>query len=271
MVAQWDLRNPETGMMIAKVPNSVYALDYSSTKGILALGHNYDGVHFIEVEQKKEIFSVNLTKAAIFDVRFIDNILLVGTGDGTLFVFDVENRVTITSLKLCSQRIRTIEVHPFEELVAVGASDNKIRIIETATWSVLNEFNAHKNSVFSAKYSPDGNFLLSVGRDAQIRVWDVKAGYMEFEQIPAHLYAINDLAFSPDGQYFVTCSLDKSIKVWDYQKLKLLKVIDKARHAGHGTSVNKLLWSSYNNLLVSCSDDRTISVWDLNFEHSEGE
>jgi WD40 repeat protein len=60
--------------------------------------------------------------------------------------------------------------------------------------------------------------------------------------------------------------MDKSIKVWDRASRKLLKVIDKSRHAGHGTSVNKLVWMKYNDLLVSCSDDRTISVWDVKFE-----
>ena len=60
--------------------------------------------------------------------------------------------------------------------------------------------------------------------------------------------------------------MDKAIKVWDAKTFKLLKVIDKARHAGHGTSVNKLLWMNYKDTLVSCSDDRTISLWDINFK-----
>jgi WD40 repeat protein len=60
--------------------------------------------------------------------------------------------------------------------------------------------------------------------------------------------------------------MDKSIKVWDLEELKLLKVIDKARHAGHGTSVNKLLWNT--NMLLSASDDRSISAWDMEFKDS---
>jgi WD40 repeat protein len=79
------------------------------------------------------------------------------------------------------------------------------------------------------------------------------------------MYAINSLSFSPNGKHFVTCSLDKSIKLWDADQLKLLKVIDKARHAGHGTSVNKLLWTAYNGQVVSASDDRTISIWKFIF------
>jgi len=86
------------------------------------------------------------------------------------------------------------------------------------------------------------------------------------EEIKAHLYAINHIEFSPDSEHFVTCGLDKSVKVWHTASLTLLKVIDKARHAGHGTSVNRLLWSSFNKQLISASDDRSISVWNIHFE-----
>jgi WD40 repeat protein len=57
--------------------------------------------------------------------------------------------------------------------------------------------------------------------------------------------------------------MDKSIKIWDAATFRLLKVIDRARHAGHGTSINKLLWTNFNNQLVSAGDDKRISVWDI--------
>jgi WD40 repeat protein len=61
--------------------------------------------------------------------------------------------------------------------------------------------------------------------------------------------------------------MDKSIKVWNLDEMKLLKVIDKGRHAGHGTSVNKLIWTDYQTQLVSASDDKTISVWKIDFNN----
>ncbi|HRG79495.1 MAG TPA: WD40 repeat domain-containing protein, partial [Cyclobacteriaceae bacterium] len=102
----------------------------------------------------------------------------------------------------------------------------------------------------------------------RLKVWDVKSGYKQAAEVAAHLFAINNLVFSPSGEYFATASMDKSIKIWKADELKLLKVIDKGRHAGHGTSVNKLLWTSFNDQLISASDDRTISVWDIKFENS---
>jgi WD40 repeat protein len=148
----------------------------------------------------------------------------------------------------------------------VGYSDHYIRIFDIDTLSMKQEWPAHGNSVFTLRYSPDGNFLFSGSRDARLKVWDVQAGYLQTAEIVAHMYAINHIEFSRDGKHFVTCSMDKSIKVWDLEELKLLKVIDKARHAGHGTSVNKLLWN--HDLLLSASDDRSISAWDIEFKDS---
>jgi WD40 repeat protein len=119
--------------------------------------------------------------------------------------------------------------------------------------------------VFTLRYTPDNQFLISGSRDARLKAWDVMSGYGQAAEVVAHLFAINHVEFSPDGKHFVTCSMDKSIKVWDAEELKLLKVIDRARHAGHGTSVNKLLWTGYNNQLISASDDRTISLWQIIF------
>jgi len=108
------------------------------------------------------------------------------------------------------------------------------------------------------------NFLY---RPPIIGQWDVKDNYSLIELVVGHIYTINDSSFSPDGKHFVTCSMDKTVKVWDAATLKLLKVIDKARHAGHGTSVNKVFWSSFNNQVISCGDDHTISIWNISFNN----
>lgn len=126
------------------------------------------------------------------------------------------------------------------------------------------EFPAHQKSVFALTYTPDSNFLISGSRDARLKVWDVASGYQQTEEIVAHMFAINHIAISPTGKHFATASMDKSIKIWDTQELKLLKVVDKARHAGHATSVNKLLWMAPERL-VSASDDRSLSLWDIRF------
>ncbi|MEM7549182.1 MAG: WD40 repeat domain-containing protein [Bacteroidota bacterium] len=267
IVALWNLNDPKDGQMSARVENSVYAIDFNISSNLLAVGHNYDGLHLINVENKEEVASIKLTTEAIFDLKFFGKYVFVGTGDGQIIVVDSEKVASVETIKKSSERVRRLFINEQRGELLAAYSDNFIRVFDLRSLDMKHEFAAHDNSVFSFTISPNGNYLLSVGRDARINVWDIKANYLKVESIVAHMYAINDIAFSPNGGHFVTCSMDKSIKVWDYERMKLIKVIDKSRHAGHGTSVNKLLWTRHNDWLVSCSDDRTISVWDIDIKN----
>ena len=265
LVALWNMQEPEQGKLVAKLPNSVYALHYHEPSGYLIVGHNYEGVHVIDWKQNKEIASLKISTAAIFDIKSYGNTIFIAGGDGILHLLDLANMKILTQIKASEKSARTIAINTLLNEIAIGYSDHIIRIFNLDDMRLKKEIASHTNSVFSLVYSPDNEQLLSASRDARIKLWDARGGYQLLNEVVAHMYAINHLHFSADGKHFVTCSMDKSIKVWDAVSMKLLKVIDRARHAGHGTSVNKLYWSAYNNYLVSASDDRNISLWDIRF------
>lgn len=264
MVVRWDLQNPDNGDLVAKLPNSIYALHYLAKPDILIAGHNYEGIHLLDWQNKKELGSLQFTKAAIFDIQSLEDKVFVATGDGVVSRVDLKTVSILNRVQANEKSARSIAVNFKTGDIAVGFSDHFIRVFDERL-TLKSEWPAHENSVFSVRYSPDSQFLLSGSRDARLKVWDVNAGYQKAAEVVAHLYAINHIEFSPDGKHFVTCSMDKTIKVWDANTLKLLKVIDKSRHAGHATSVNKLLWTKYNNQLLSAGDDRSISVWQIIF------
>jgi WD40 repeat protein len=264
MIVGWDLLEPENGTLIAKLPNSVYAIHHHKKTGLLIAGHNYEGIHLLDWQNKKEIGSLQVTKSAIFDIKSYEGLIIVACGDGVVSMIDVNNLLTVSKTQSFEKSARTIAVNENNGDIAIGYSDNYIRVYDQHL-KLKSEWEAHHNSVFTLRYTPDWQFLMSGSRDARLKVWDVENVYKQAGEVVAHLYAINHIEFSPDGKHFVTCSMDKSIKVWNTDELKLLKVIDKARHAGHGTSVNKLLWTSFNNQLLSASDDRSISVWEIIF------
>ncbi|MFP4092727.1 MAG: WD40 repeat domain-containing protein, partial [Cyclobacteriaceae bacterium] len=187
-----------------------------------------------------------------------------------------KNLNTLKRIQASTESARCIAVnHPASEM-AVGYSDNKIRVFDLESYEQKYEIEAHKNSVFTLCYSPDYRWLLSGSRDAHLKVWNVSEHYQLHESVVAHMYCINHIAYRPDGRYFATCSMDKSVKVWDAASFSLLKVIDKARHAGHATSVNRLLWSGFKdedqlNPLISASDDRSISVWQVDIKEKKND
>ncbi len=263
MVVSWNLRDPDKGHLLANLPTSVYALCYIPSRKLIVVGQNYQGIHVINPATRKEVGSLKFTEAAIFDLFYQNGRLFVATGEGSVYIISLKHLRVIKRLKLSTENARCLAWDQTEECLAVGFSDNHIRILDGDTFKVKNDFEAHTNSVFSLKYHPFKRLLVSAGRDAHLRVWSIEEDYNAYAAVAAHMYAINHIEFSPSGHHFVTCSMDKSIKVWNSQDFRLLKVIDQARHASHGTSVNKLYWSTFEEKLVSCSDDRTIGIWDI--------
>ena len=261
LVVKWDLSRPDFGDVVARVPGSVYALAYDALRGQLWLGQNFEGIQVIDPNTKQVVSSSKITNASIFDIQFFENQAFIALSDGVLIVMDIPNFAVRKHLKATDQSARCVAICPQTRQIAVGYSDHLIRIFGADDLELRHTLNAHTNSVFTLSYSPDGQFLLSGGRDVHLKVWDVAKDYALYKDIAAHLFAINHLTFSSDQVWFATCSMDKSIKIWDATTFQLLKVIDRARHAGHGTSVNKLLWTSFQRQLLSCSDDRLMSVW----------
>ena len=267
MVVEWDLDAPKDGKLIAKLPHSVYALAVDRERNLLVIGHNFEGIHVIDLNENKEIWNLKLTDQAIFDIKVFAGEILVGTGDGVLIVVDIAERSVKKHIKLSSKSIRVMSIASEKRHLALGLSDHSIKILDLSDdFQPLANLTGHTNSVFALNYSPDEKNLVSAGRDAHMKFWESET-YTLVENIVAHMYAINFLSFKEDGKYLVTCSMDKSIKVWDAQNYKLMKVIDKARNAGHGTSINKVLWSTYTGQVISISDDRTISIWQIEEEN----
>ncbi|MEA5260597.1 WD40 repeat domain-containing protein [Arcicella aquatica] len=263
LIVKWNLKTPDLGELIAQVPASVYAICLDKQRNQLWVGQNFDGIHLIDVVSKQEIKSLKITSASIFDIKIHENIALIGLSDGIIVVMDVETFSVKRHLKASDKSVRSIAINELTKEFAVGYSDFSVKIFDLQDFSLKLVIDEHTNSIFSVCYSPDKKYLLTTGRDAHLKVWDVTEKYQLKQSIVAHLFAINHITYHPSGDLFATCSMDKSIKIWDAKTFKLLKVIDKARHAGHGTSVNKLFWSTYEQQLVSASDDKKISVWSL--------
>lgn len=263
LVVQWDLTRPDWGEVIAQVPASVYALAYDPEQNHLWLGQNYEGIQVIDPQNKQIVASAQLTTAALFDIQIFENQAFVALSDGVVLVMNRKEFAVRKYLKASAQSARCIAINPQTREMAVGYSDNLIRIFGIDELELRQTLVSHTNSVFSLQYSPDGKYLLSGSRDAHLKIWNVPEEYGLYKDVVAHLFAINHVVYSPDSQLFASCSMDKSIKIWDASSFRLLKVIDRARHAGHGTSINKLLWTNFNNQLISAGDDRRISVWDI--------
>jgi WD repeat-containing protein 61 len=266
MVVAWNSAEPTAdGELLARVENSVYALLELPARGLLLLGHNFQGVQAIDLQSKTLAYATALPPVAIFEMVYAASRqrLYCALGDGTLAVLRATDFRLENLVRLSDKSLRCLALHEARGELAVGCSDWKTYLLDLDSLEVKTSLTEATNSIFSLTYSPDGQHLLAAGRDAHLRRYAATEGYPLQDSVVAHMYAINHLAFSGDGRYLASCSLDKSIKLWDPASLALLRVLDRARTAGHGTSVNKLVWPGAQHRLVSCSDDRSLAVWDI--------
>lgn len=260
MIVKWSLDEPDQGKLIARVEGSIYGLYYDSINGILYAGQNNVGIHAIDVEAGKRISSLDLGATAFYDIQPLDNKLLVATGSGELVILQQKDLKLVLKRTFSNKSLRTMAIHPSKETVALGFSDQHIRVVDSKHFLVREDWVAHQLSVFTLAYSQDGQFLFSGSRDARIKKWIVNESIQSSSEVIGHLFAINQITLSPDGEHFLTCSMDKTIKIWSVNEMSLLRVLDRTRHSGHRNSVNRLLWLN-DDTFVSAGDDRNISVW----------
>ncbi|MCB0570290.1 MAG: WD40 repeat domain-containing protein [Phaeodactylibacter sp.] len=263
-IARWDLENPETGRLIAKVGSQAFSLLYLPGQHTVVAGNMNGGVHWIPLNDTKEGKNIAHHKKGAYAIIEVEGHVFTAGGEGAITRWAPDKGQSLESFHLSNQSLRCLAYCPQRREIAAGASDNAIYLIDADTLALRHRLpGAHDNSVFALHYTPSGDKLLSGGRDARLKAWSLGAEPRLLHSQPAHWYTINSIAFHPRGPWFATASRDRTVKLWDADTFNLLKVLDATRDGGHINSVNKLLWSSHNDMLISASDDRTLIAWEV--------
>ena len=245
------------------MPSYIYAIAYIKEKNYLIGGTFAGTIHVIDLNKKEEVKILQQHTGAIFDIKYLpkQNMFVSAGADGSISFTSLDDLTCKKIVKLCEEKVRNIALNSEKTQAIFSCGDGTLRVFDLNTLSETNKIDAHKLSANIAIYHPNGNYIISGGRDAMMCVWDVKNNFIKVTSIPAHNWALYDIVFSPNGKLFATASRDKTLKIWDSETFELLRVVNKEKDESHRSSVNKLLWSNYNNLLISASDDRSIMAW----------
>ena len=92
-----------------------------------------------------------------------------------------------------------------------------LRIFETSTFTEIAVLPAHTLTVVKVAWSPNDEYLISVGRDRQWSMFDTKTWKLIKTVPKAHARIIWDASVAPltFGNIFMTASRDKTVKIWD--------------------------------------------------------
>jgi WD40 repeat protein len=295
-LVEWDLATPDVGRLLAKVERNIFSLQYLKNQNRIVVGDMDGGVRFVNLDNPEKTLNIKHHSKGCFDIQLFNNQLFTIGGEGNITRWSVDESRSLESLQLSAKSLRALDICVEKREIAVGASDGNVYFLDLDTFELKKTIKtAHTNSVFAVRYTPDGQYLLTGGRDAFLKLWQLNSPEnTPVFAVPAHLFTLNSIAFHPTKPtIFATASRDKTIKIWEISpfelgslkfegtppsnfklqtsnsddfklqtsNFKLLKVIDTIRSGCHIRSVNRLFWSPFEDYLVSVSDDRSLMVW----------
>jgi len=266
----WNLETLQAEKFSAALPAAIYTICHIPEKNILLAGTTTGAIHILDLDKKEEIKILQHQRGPVFDIQYSlkTNCFYTAGGDGNFAVCSLDTLSLRIMKKLSYDKARSIAFNEETSEIAVALGDSNVLIFDLFTLEHKNDFIAHQvgEKVVGAnvvRYSPDGKFLLTGGRDAHLNIWSVE-NYELIKSIPAHNWAIYDIVFNPDATLFATASRDKTIKIWDAKTYQVLKRITKLNFEAHTHSVNKLIWSTFRNYLVSVGDDKIVMIREVN-------
>ncbi len=141
---------------------------------------------------------------------------------------------------------------PDDRKILVATGENKAHLLDE-NGKLLNSF-THEDLVYSAKFSEDGRYILTVGQD-ELKIWSRKGDRIGSVDFKAELF---DAAISPDGRTVALVGAGTKIKLYNFNG-KQKRTIE-----AHFDDINLVQFSPSGKRLISLSEDGTIGVWSLN-------
>ncbi|KAI3948606.1 hypothetical protein MKW92_025817 [Papaver armeniacum] len=177
--------------------------------------------------------------------------------------------------KLChlvgvfARRKRGAKVKLPDSDAAPGAKVKRVRVRplkkrskEMSALYMGQEIHAHKGSILTMKFSPDGLYLASAGEDGIVRIPDIDPSCVYFKVNHFSELAPLFAAKEKSGMF-------KSMRISSHSACvvfppKVIRISDKPLHEfhGHNSEVLDLSWSN-NKHLLSSSVDNTVRLWQV--------
>lgn len=142
-------------------------------------------------------------------------------------------------------------------VVASGVSGayGMAMVVSADTGEVLHELGGHRDVLYAATFSPNGDLIATAGYDREIKIWDSRSGKL-LRSMTGHNGAVYDLSFSPDGQVLASACADETVKLWSVATGKRLNTLSQPE--GEVLSVAVV---GDGKFVIAGSTDNRLRVW----------
>lgn len=160
-----------------------------------------------------------------------DTILITGSYDSTIKVWDIETGEEIRTLVGHQSGIRCLQFDDTGKLIT-GSMDNTTRLWNWRTGQCLRTFESHTGGVISVHF--DSQYVASGSMDHTVRVYDTNT--KQTFLLKGHNDWVNAVKIDSASRTLLSASDDCTVRLWDLDTRQCIKVFE-----GHVGQVQQVL------------------------------
>lgn len=149
-----------------------------------------------------------------------DSQRIIAVGDGSeryghCFTFDTGN--TVGEISGHGAQVNAVAIKPTRPYRAATVGDDSTLVFYKGPPFKFDHTvkQQHSNYIHDVAFSPDGNWLVSVGADRKVVLYDKEAEPVK--TIDAHAGSIYSVSWAQDSTHFATASADNTVKVFNVE------------------------------------------------------
>jgi hypothetical protein len=185
--------------------------------------------------------------------------LIAGTR-GEVHVIDSATGDINESIKGLAGRITSIAWASNDRFgVASGEPGQRgvVSVFDLGKAKPVQQWDAHRDSIFALAFTPDGKTLGTAGYDRIIRLWTIGGETSKpARELRDHSDTVYALSIHPNGKLLASASADRAVKIWNIETGQRLYTL------GDNTDwVYAVAWSPDGSRLAAAGVDKSLRVW----------
>lgn len=154
-------------------------------------------------------------------------------------------------------RVTALDFSPDGKLLASGGGapsrSGELKLWNVADGKLVREIaEAHSDTVFGVRFSPDGKHLAACAADKFAKTFQVADGKF-LRNYEGHTHHVLGVAWSADGRTLVTAGADNVVKIWDFNTGEQKKTVQ-----GFTKEVTAITFAGAGTDVVAVSGDKTV-------------
>jgi WD40 repeat protein/formylglycine-generating enzyme required for sulfatase activity/murein DD-endopeptidase MepM/ murein hydrolase activator NlpD/roadblock/LC7 domain-containing protein len=281
--------SPDSSLLTAVSGTAIKIWDMRNYQLVTTLDHpngsssgpeeDWEGVNSVTFSPNGSLLaSVNLKT---FTIGMGSRAGYTNTTGGTLKFWDMRKYKEVTVIKTNLDTVTSVSFSPDGNMIAIGCSDNKIRLYKVKDGSEIITLNKLLSgiTVTSIIFSPDSKLMVNTGfiwlNDSNriLQLWDMK-NFKEIVIPKGYLLGpVEQVAFCSSGKLLVSWhekniegseyNKNSEIIIWDAKKFDKVGILE-----GHSGYVSSFAFSPDGDLLASLSGSDEFKLWEVN-NHKE--